>query len=457
MKRFSCRPRSVGRVVRLGSTGSDLDAGYIELGRLAESGAVTPVHLLTDKPLVAAIVGKRGSGKSYTLGSIMESLCVKADISSLGHRRVRQAQLLFDTLGIFQWMDTPVAAASVSDVVKSQALAQRGWSLQPEVLNTSVWTPKEGRARWTPASHREFALAELLMSLDDWGYLLGLDITADRMGQLLSDAFAKVTQDGWDDGSVTHTPSSTNVLNLLSLCVNTDAEIVDLYAPETRRALSQQLRAIARLGIFDESGTDLAQLLEADQLSVLVMNRLADSVRLAILTALIRAVMRARIESSELTKQSLISGKARVEFDDPGACFTPPCWIEIDEAQNILPSERKTSATDSLVRLVREGRNYGISFAVTTQQPSSIDQRIMAQVDVIVVHKLSVQADIDHIVRNLKSPLPDEVSYGGRVLSTPEVIRSLDTGQALVSHVDSDRAYLVDIRPRISVHGGFSV
>ncbi len=30
--------------------------------------------------------------------------------------------------------------------------------------------------------------------------------------------------------------------------------------------------------------------------------------------------------------------------------------------KNILPSERRTSATDVIVKYVREGRNYGLSF-----------------------------------------------------------------------------------------------
>ena len=457
MKKFSCRPKPAVKVVRLGGTGSDQDEGYVELGRLAESGAVTAVHLLTDRPLVVAIVGKRGSGKSYTLGAIMESLCAKDDVSSLGRRKVQQAQLLFDTLGIFQWMDTPVAATSASEMIRLQALAQRGWALQPEELSAEVWIPKGNRAGWTPDTRRDFALHEGLMSLEDWSYLFGLDITSERMGQLLADAFAKVTQDGWDDGSVIHAPTTSNVLSAMSQCVNSDSEILSLYAPETRRALSQQVLAMARLGIFDEEGTDLLRLLRPNQLSVLVMNRLGDSVRLAIFTALIRAIMRARIEGSELTKEQLISGKPGAVREESAVKLVPPCWIEIDEAQNVLPSERKTSATDSLVRLVREGRNYGISFALTTQQASAIDQRIMAQADLVIAHRLSVQADIDHVTRNLKSTPPDEVSYGGRVLSLSEVIRSLDTGQALVSHADSDRAYLVDIRPRVSVHGGFSV
>ena len=454
MKKFSCKPKPIGSPVCLGAANADHKAGFIELGRLAESGPITPVHLLTEKPLVIAIVGKRGSGKSYSLGTIAESLCVKNDNSSLGIRRVKQAQLLFDTLGIFQWMDTPLTVASESATVKTQALVQHGWALQQEELNTKVWIPKGNRAAWTPPTHPDFALSENIMTLEDWSYLLGLDITSDRMGQLLADIFAKTSQDGWNDGSSNHEPTLINILQNMTTCANSDIEILNLYASETRRALSQQLSAIARLGIFNEAGTDLNLLLESGQLSVLVMNKLGDSTRLAILTSLIRAIMRIRIETSEYAKQKLISGGNGDPTESVGRLMLPPSWIEIDEAQNILPVEKRTSATDSLVRLVREGRNYGISFAVTTQQPASIDQRIMAQVDVFIVHKLSVQSDIDYVAKNLMK-LPEEVSYGGRILSLPDIIRSLDTGQALVSHVDSDRAYLVDIRPRVSVHGGF--
>lgn len=457
MKKFTCRPKAGGNAVRLGNAGGGRNADYIQLGRLAESGPVTPVHLLTEKPLVVAIVGKRGSGKSYTLGSVAESLCTTKADSSLGQRGSPQTQLLFDTLGIFQWMDRHLTTESTSETIRIQALAQRGWSLQPEELSLEVWIPKGSRANWTPDTHKEFALPEDLLSADDWGYLLGLDIATDRMGQLLADVFTKVTDDGWNDGSVSRTPIRSGIIRNMIECANLDVEVISLYAPETRRALSQQLTAIGRLGIFDQVGTGLEQLLRVGQLSVLVLNKLADSVRLAILTSLTRTIMRARIEASELSKQALISGDTTKVLGGSGVDhLIPPCWVEIDEAQNILPSERKTSATDTLVRLVREGRNYGISFAVTTQQPSSIDQRLMAQVDVMVIHKLSVQADIDHVARNIKSILPDEVSYGGRVLTFAEIVRSLDTGQALVSHVDADRAYLVDIRPRISVHGGFA-
>ena len=102
------------------------------------------------------------------------------------------------------------------------------------------------------------------------------------------------------------------------------------------------------------------------------------------------------------------------------ATAAPPTWVAIDEAQNILPSERRTSATDVIVKYVREGRNYGLSFVVATQQPTAIDPRILAQVDTLLVHKLTVQGDIDYIRKNIKSNLPEEVKYGNSTLGFDE-------------------------------------
>ncbi len=108
-----------------------------------------------------------------------------------------------------------------------------------------------------------------------------------------------------------------------------------------------------------------------------------------------------------------------------------------------------------LTRFVREGRNYGLSFMVATQQPTALDSRILAQVDTLIAHKLTVQGDIDYVRRNLKSNLPQEVVHSGRMLEFDELLRTLDVGQALVSNSEAERAALVDIRPRVSVHGGF--
>jgi len=104
---------------------------------------------------------------------------------------------------------------------------------------------------------------------------------------------------------------------------------------------------------------------------------------------------------------------------------------------------------------VREGRNFGLSLAFTTQQPSAIDPRIMAQVDVQIAHTLTVSKDISNVLGNLKAREPVRVQLRGQQLSMADAVRHLETGQAFVSSVDASRSFFMDVRPRTSVHGGF--
>ena len=145
----------------------------------------------------------------------------------------------------------------------------------------------------------------------------------------------------------------------------------------------------------------------------------------------------------------------RRQIEDKILKFGSPNLDCTDEAQNILPSDKKTTAGEMLIRYVREGRNYGLSFMVATQQPTAIDNRLLSQVDTLIAHKLTVQSDIDYVRRNLKSNMPEEVVHAGRALGLDGLLRSLDVGQALVSNTESERSAILDIRPRISVHGGF--
>ena len=193
-------------------------------------------------------------------------------------------------------------------------------------------------------------------------------------------------------------------------------------------------------------------------MSVIVMNKMSDELRLVVVAAFLRRLIASRVRASEAEKQLTLASLTAQEQARLVATMQtaiPPTWVAIDEAQNILPSERATTATNVIVKYVREGRNYGLSFVVATQQPTAVDQRILAQVDTLIAHKLTVQSDIDYIRRNLKSNLPDEVKYGNSVLTLDSLLRGLDVGQALVSNTETDRAFILDVRPRVSVHGGF--
>lgn len=459
MKKFTTRSRVFkSSPAEFGMHGRSAE-NWVYLGRLAESGPLTDVRFDTGLAHVIGLFGKRGSGKSYTLGTLLEGLCTREAATTISANPRTQAVLLFDTLGIFQWVNIALNEQSHKESILQQFAVRRGWSIKSEPLDVAIWIPKGSTSDSTPATHKEFTIRCSDFAAEDWGYLLGLNIYHDRMGQLLNDAFIKVTLEGWRDGNHMHKATSNYTLTALIKCIEADLDLTTTYASETRRALRQQLCTYERNPIFADDGTALQDMLQPGRMSVIVMNKMSDELRLIVVAAFLRRLIASRIRASETEKHlkllDNISASEQAKLKATVAEAVPPTWVAIDEAQNILPSERATSATDVIVKYVREGRNYGLSFVVATQQPTSIDPRILAQVDTLIAHKLTVQGDIDYVKRNMKSNMPDEVKYANVVLDLDGILRGLDIGQALVSNTETDRAFLLDIRPRVSVHGGF--
>lgn len=459
MKKFTVKPRYTPKnLITIGVT-EGKESSWITLGRLAEIGIPTSVRFDVGHPHVVAIFGKRGSGKSFTMGSMLEGLCTTESETCISKIPRNEAILLLDTLGIFQWTDIGLDEATDSEILRAQRATWRTWDLQNEKLDVQVWIPKGTRTEATPQSHREFAIRTSDFTADDWGYLLDLNIYQDRMGQLLNDAYIKVTLEGWTGTHAKQLPNTAYSIEDLINCIKQDTELNESYQNETRRAVIQQLTTYYRNPLFENEGTPLSEMLSPGKMNVLVMSRMSGSLRLVILSALIRRLMEERMVASEMEKHLLIrndlSLEERMKIKSKLEKSIPPTWIALDEAQNILPSEKKTTAGEMLIRYVREGRNYGLSFMVATQQPTALDNRLLAQVDTLIAHKLTVQGDIDYVRRNLKSNLPQEITFANRALEFEELLRSLDVGQALVSNTETERALILDIRPRISVHGGF--
>ncbi len=459
MKKFTVKPRYTPKnLINVGFP-EGKESSWISLGRLAEIGIPTMVHFDVGHPHVVAIFGKRGSGKSFTMGSMLEGLCTAKVETCISEIRRSEAILLLDTLGIFQWTDIGLEEATDSEILRAQRATWRTWDLKPEKLDVQVWIPKGTRTEATPASHREFAIRTSDFTADDWGYLLDLNIYQDRMGQLLNDAYIKVTLEGWVGSHAKQQPTAAYSIEDLINCIKQDPELNESYQSETRRAVIQQLTTYYRNPLFEDQGTPLSEMLCAGRMNVLVMSRMSGPLRLVILSALIRRLMDERMVASEMEKHLLIrndmTADERMQIKNKLALSVPKTWIALDEAQNVLPSEKKTTAGEMLIRYVREGRNYGLSFMVATQQPTALDNRLLAQVDTLITHKLTVQSDIDYVRRNLKSNMPLEISYASRSLEFEELLRSLDVGQALVSNTETERTIIIDVRPRISVHGGF--
>jgi len=431
----------------------------IYLGRLAELGPSKKVYFDVSGEHVVAIVGKRGSGKSFTLGSIIESLCTRKPTTSVSKISGKRAILLFDTLNIYWTTIFKLSPESPSDALRDQSRTLKGWDINPEDLEVQVWVPAGHRTPGMPESFSDFRLNTADFTAADWGALLSLDILQDRMGQLLNDAYQKVREDGWAGASGRHDPKTIYSISDMLDCVRNDNEISQSYAPETVRAVVQQLTYWNRNQVFSELGTGLTDLLAPGKLSVLLTGSLSEELRAVLVAVLVRRIMRARSEASFDKKRAKIdptlSAEEQRAIEGRLKESVPPTWVGVDEAQNVVPSGRGATCLSALIRLVKEGRNFGLSFIFTTQQPSAIESQIMSQVDTLIVHKLAVQGDIEQVRRNLKSSEPSEVRHGSTDLPLSGLLRSLDMGQAIVSSTDVERYFIIDVRPRVSAHGGF--
>src|ERR1043166_6607904 len=94
---------AVGKGARSIILGGDGQKSKMFLGKLSEFGPTREVWLDLDREHVIAIVGKRGSGKTHTLGVLVEGLSRAAESSRLSTLAAgkQHAVVIFDTLNLF--------------------------------------------------------------------------------------------------------------------------------------------------------------------------------------------------------------------------------------------------------------------------------------------------------------------------------------------------------------------
>jgi DNA helicase HerA-like ATPase len=176
---------------------------------------------------------------------------------------------------------------------------------------------------------------------------------------------------------------------------------------------------------------------------------------------LVDARSRAAFAEKRLALDPTISGPERQRLERVVASGVPKTTVALDEAQTFLAPGQAGVARDVFVRLVKEGRNIGLSAVLATQQPSAIDQRVLSQVETFIAHQLVTEPDIQAVRANLKASLPDSIEYGSQELDVASLLRMLPAGQCLVSAADMNtnvrRSLVMSVRPRATVHGGIEL
>ena len=191
--------------------------------------------------------------------------------------------------------------------------------------------------------------------------------------------------------------------------------IEDTYHRESLRALRQRLQSVESTGLFDATGTPLTGLLQAGTVTVVLLGRLPSNQRAVVVAVLTRMLIHERSAAAfaekRLALDPTLDDTEESSLETTVGSAVPRTVVALDEAQAFLSPDASGPARSLFVRLVKEGRNMGLSAVLATQQPSAIDQRILSQVETFVSHQLVTEADIRAVKLNLKSTFPDSFAW----------------------------------------------
>ena len=419
--------RSKKDVAKFGKEGTVLiGKQYVKMGQTTSLS--NPVYLDVAGAHVVFIVGKRGSGKSYTMGSIAEGL---ADLPS----EIKQnlSIVLIDTMGIYWTMKYP--NFQNSDLVKT-------WGFEPKGLDVKIFTPTgfyyKYQEQGIPTDF-PFSVRPIDVGFNDWCTAFGLSPNSAE-GVLITKMVQKLSE----------AEESYNLDELIAL-VKEDQEservVKNIVVNEFEKAQGWK--------IFSKEGTPLKDIIAPGQVTVLDVSPYATMSSGWEIKALVVGLI-----SRTLFNQRMLARKTE-EFKSVDAAMhyfskdveekmqEPLVWLAIDEAHELLPHDGKTAASDALITILREGRQPGISLILATQQPGKIHTDVMTQSDTVLAHRLTARMDVEALgmltQSYMRAGLEQEIDMLPRV-----------KGAAVIFDDANERIFPVQMRPRFTWHGGGS-
>lgn len=428
------------------------------LGKCIEQARVSNkfdanVWLDIHTPHVVYVCGRRGTGKSYDLGILAEGLALGSD-SKITTKVPSITTIFFDTQNQF-WALLNAPDESLEED-RQQLTQLKQWEIPAcEISSAKLFAPIGD-----PVVHPnviEFAIDPIELELEDWCGLFGLEVYSPQ-GQVIRNVLRKVSMEGYNvpeyggRGSRRVQPKTAYELDDLIRCLMEDIELSEQSQRQTRDAILWKLQALRDSRVFRKGGVDVLQVVKPGQLSIFLLRNLDDATKSLVVSVIAKKVFRVMGRYHTERKTAKRSGRPMAEGYD---ALPQGVWTLIDEAHLICPSDSNTAAKPTLIEYVKRGRDAGLSLVLATQQPSAVDSRVVSQVDLLIAHRLVVDADISAALARVPADFPRDVSFGTTQVSDRlALIRALETGEAWIADAETNRAILVAMRPRVSAHGG---
>ncbi len=396
---------------------------YVKMGQTTSLS--NKIYMDVTRSHVVFVCGKRGSGKSYTMGVIAEG------VSDLPEE-VKQnlAVVMLDTMGIYWTMK--YANDKESELLKE-------WGLEGRKLDIKVYTPagyfKKYKEEGVPTD-APFSIKPSELDAADWCMTFDININSVE-GVLIERVINDLKEIG--DFAIED--------------VVTAIQKDDRSKQETKDAVENRFLATENWGLFSKEGTPMNDLVKGGQVTVLDVGCYATIPGTQGLRALVigliseklfvqRMIARKNEELQSIKETThFMGGKAEIKQKEPLV------WLVVDEAHEFLPNEGSTVATHPLIIILREGRQPGISLILASQQPGKIHTDVMTQSDIVIAHRLTAKVDIQALGMLMQSYMSQSLDKQLNVLPRLK-------GSAIVFDDTNERMYSMRVRPRFTWHGG---
>jgi len=397
--------------------------GFVKMGQY--NSLSNRILMDIAKSHVILVAGKRGSGKSYTLGVLTEEL---SDLPKEVSQNL--ASIIFDTMGIYWTMKYPNE--------KDKSLL-REWGLSPKNLPVKIFVPfgfyDDFLRKGIPIDEK-FALKVTEMTAEDWVLTFNLDII-NPVAVLIERTINRLNEAG----------------DYLIKDIIEELEKDKKNSIETKNAAVGLFEAANTWGIFSKSNkeyTEINDLINRGTTTVLDLSMYNSvgsfNVRALVISLVSRKLFNQRMIARKQEEINSISkGINLLEAQEKKEM--PLVWLFVDEAHEFLPLDKKTIATDALVQILREGRQPGISLVLATQQPGQIHKDVMTQSDIVISHRVTSSQDVEALNSMMQSYLFNSIKKYMDDLPKAK-------GSAIILDDNSERIYSMKMRPRFTWHGG---
>lgn len=347
--------------------GSLLNRGKDEVKVYMDTNELVSTHL--------AVLAATGSGKSYTVGVILEEL--------IG-RNNRGQVLVFDPHGEYSTL------IEMIDLEKA-----KGEGFIPKV---KVLSPNDIKIR---LSDLEFA-----------DYTTILANATDKMMNLLKNSLFALRSKG------------RFTYNDLLMQVTSPENKKSDADEATIRGLQWRLdEYIKNKSIFDDyKHTSLDEIVSPGQITILQLNEMSEIDQQLLTSVLLSRLLKARV----MTEKKEVNEKS--EFYIPRSVF-----VVLEEAHRFSPGGKESRAKNVIKTILAEGRKFGIGCCLISQRPGKLDSDALSQCMSQVIMKTinpsdqsNIKESLENVTEEMIAELPalskGQAIISGRAINTPLIV-----------------------------------